>query len=148
MTPQTGELIQSPTRIPNCSLDDQYIHFYLENPTNKTEALRRAAESLNVQTPVHRQKAYDIHHRLKRRINKLLEERMLDGAALGYTVMIDLAQHSDSDSVRAACAAKLVEYSGRNKPAQATEQPGREDIKSAIEQTKARIYAITGKQIT
>jgi len=136
----------TPARVPEKALDDLYIDAYLECPTNKTAALQLAMERGGYLGKVHRQRANELHTRLKHKISKLLDERMLEGAAMGYSVLFQLATTADNEGVQAAAAVKLIEYAGKNKPQETTDRPQRDDIKEAIEQTKARIYAITGKQ--
>ncbi len=144
MTDQRRELSTVPVRVPEKALDDLYIEAYLEDPTNKTQALQKAMEDGGYLGKVYRQRANELHNRLRYKIDRLLNERMTDGAALGYSILFHLAQNADNEGVQAAAATKLVEYAGKNKPQEAQSQD-RGDLKQAIEQTKARIYAITGK---
>ena len=106
-----------------------------------------AIDNAGVNIPVHRQRAQEIDNRLKHKIDKDLNDRIADGASLGYSVLFELAVAADNDNVRAACASKLIEYAGKNKPAEVVDKSDRDNIKEAIELTKARIFALTGQEL-
>ncbi len=147
MTPQNSAIAVLPARVPEKALDDLYIEFYLENPSNKTAALQKAMDEGGFLGKVYRQRANELHTRLRHKIDRLLNERMVDGAALGFSVLFALAATADNEGVRAGAAVKLIEFAGKNIPQQAPERQHRDDINKAIEQTKARILQLTGKSV-
>ncbi len=146
----TGELVTTSTdnvsRMSPFTMDDIYIEHYLNNPDNKAEALRQAAAEMGIECDTSRQAAHVMHNRLRHKIDRALSERISSGAALGYSILFKLAATAEAENVQAACAARLIEYAGKNKPTEAPDKQDRDDINKAIEQTKARIYALTGKQ--
>ena len=146
-----GELIQSekPLRMSAGSIDEHYIDIYLDNPSNKTEALRRAAELAGIDCDVSRQRAREVHRRFQHRIESGLIKRMMEGATLGYSVLYKMtADESTSESVRAKCASLLIEYAGKNKPdLHQNTNRNRTNIKEEIKQTQLRIAQLTGEPL-
>ncbi len=90
--------------------DDRYIEEYCNNPTGtKVSALKRAGFQGN-NTNV---KACKMHKRLRSRIEKELDDRILEGAHVGHNVLVDLCKNSESDTVKAKCAKDLIDFAGR-----------------------------------
>ncbi len=91
--------------------DQRYIQAYLANPqAGKIEALREAGYP----NPG-RQRAWEIHKRLAKEIDRELDQLLLQDGALGRGVLVSLAKTSTSDTVKAQCASKLMEYAGKGK---------------------------------
>ena len=138
----TGELMPAATadRLPEKSLDDDYIREYLREPAKgKTDALRRAGHP----NPT-RQRAYQLHARLADKIDKALDKQIKQDAALGRATLVELCKHSTSDSVRAACAAKLMEYADKAKPQRVIHEAAKlSDIDSEIAAIQRRLSEAT-----
>lgn len=146
-----GDLIpaEKPLRITAGLLDEHYIDIYLDNPSNKTEALRKAAKIAGVYCDVSRQRAREIHRRLQHRIESGLVRRMMEGATLGYGVLYKMtADENTSEAVRAKCASLLIEYAGKSKPdLNPNSNRNRANIKEEIKQTQIRIAQLTGESL-
>lgn len=94
----------------NGAYDEKYIEAFCNNPgLGKASALREAGYVGDYL----RQEAWRIHNRLREKIEKRLDEAILDGAHLGHSVLVHLCQNSESDTVRAKAAKDLIDYSGR-----------------------------------
>lgn len=133
-----GEFIPATTqrKVVEKSLDESYIREYLRHPENgKLAALRKAGHP----NPT-RQGAYQLHARLSERIDKDLDKLIKQDAALGRATLVSLCKSSQSDSVRAACAAKLMEYADKTKPQRIIHETASvSDIDKEIEQIQQRI---------
>lgn len=127
-----------PDRLINNAYDDDYITEYLRYPEKgKRQALERAGHP----NPT-RQFAWRMHDRLSDRIDKALDKLIKQDAALGRATLVSLCKSSQSDSVRAACAAKLMEYADKTKPQRIIHETANvEDIDKEIEQIQERIKA-------
>jgi len=126
------------------AIDEQYIYEYIQDPRSKIAALRKAQETTGLKCLVSRSRAHDIHQRLKHRIDNAVTEMSLEGATLGFSILIDMACNSESDQVKVVAAKSLIEYAGKNKPPEQSQARSRDNIKDQIEATKARILSITG----
>jgi len=147
----TGELIpaEKQKRISAGSLDEHYISIYLDNPSNKTKALEKAAKAAGVDCDTSRQRAGEIHRRLQHKIEARLNQRIMDGATLGYSVLYQITADEDTaPAIRAKCASLLIEYAGKNKP-DTNKQTDRNriDIRAEIKRTQLRISQLTGENI-
>lgn len=108
----SDESINKDKRLDPEVLDERYIRAYLTHPEDgKTAALTLAGHP----NPNPR-RAWQIHKRLSDRIDRHLDELILEGAALGRSVLVYLAKHSDSDAVKASSASKLMDYAGKQRP--------------------------------
>lgn len=144
LTNVNGELLPIVPALKNiraqpCEYDEKYISAYIENPhLGKSAAYKKATGDT---TSYSRQRAYVLHQRLAKQIDERLKERVLGCIGFGMNTLFELAQNSESDSVRAGCASKLVELGMRVQPPemQKPETRSREQILLEIEQTKQRI---------
>ena len=125
-------------RIKEKSFDEQYIQEYLRYPEKgKLDALRRAGHPNAT-----RSKAWDLHNRLESQIDKALDKLIKQDAALGRSTLVHLTKNAQSESVRAACASKLMEYGDKAKPQRIVYEVDKvEDIDKEIEQIQKRIKA-------
>ena len=134
-------------RIPRMSpeeYDELYMQSYLDNPEqSKVETLRSTGHP----NPS-RQRAWQIHDRLADQIDKRLDKLIMQDAALGRSVLVNLAKTSTSESVKAACASRLMEYAGKQKPDRLIiENRTPEDIDSEIAAVQKRILLAQGDDI-
>ena len=140
--PATPAPVLTPVVMPQRSgfqeFDDLYIAEYLRYPEKgKTAALRRSGHP-----NVTRARAWQIHDRLSERIDSQLNKLIKADAALGRATLVSLCKSSQSDSVRAACATKLMEYADKTKPQRILfETDSLCDIDKEIEQLQERIKA-------
>lgn len=141
----TGETIDKGIRLKPEEIDERYINAYLEHPErSKTFALIAAGHP----NPT-AQRAYQIHERLLSQIDKGLDKLILQDAALGRSVLIDLALNSDSDAVRGSSASKLMEYAGKQKPDRlVVESRTPDDIDAEIAIIQRRILLAQGEDIS
>jgi len=119
--------------------DERYIEAYLESPhKGKGHAFRIATGSA---TPFSRQRAFEMHQRLAPQINALLEEKILNATSFGLSTLFDLAENANTDSVRAMCAAKLLDAGMKVCPPviQQNKNRTRGDIIKQIKSVKARL---------
>ena len=118
--------------------DELYINEYLRYPEKgKLKALKRAGYPNAT-----RQRAWQIHNRLSERIDKELDKLIKQDAALGRATLVSLCKSSQSDSVRAGCAAKLMEYADKTKMQRILYEPASlDDIDKEIEQLQQSIKA-------
>ncbi len=133
-------------RMANGAIDDQYIYEYINDPRSKINALRKAVKVTGIDCHVSRSRAFDIHKRLSHRIEQAVTEMSMEGATLGFSILIDMACNSESDQVKVVAAKSLIEYAGKNKPSEQINARSRDNLKEQIEQTKARILSITGNK--
>ena len=136
-------------RMPEGALDDYYVREFLENPGNKSKAYERAytrycedceksgTEPYGVNLDYARQYAQSIHERLRERITADLYRLADDDKALGASVLRDLAQNADSESVKAQCAANLAK--GLYPDVHITKQETYEDIVRELEQIEKEL---------
>jgi len=126
-------------------IDARYITAYLDNPLqSKTDTLREAGHP----NPT-RHLSWQIHDRLSAEIDKRLDKLIVQDAALGRSVLIELAKDSSSDSVRAASAARLMEYAGKQKPDRVVvESRAPEDIGAEIAVLQKRILRAKGEDVS
>jgi len=147
----TGELlpVAKQKRMSAGTLDEHYIDIYLDNPSNKTKALEKAAKAAGIECDTSRQRASEIHRRLQHKIEARLIQRIMDGATLGYSVLYQMAADEETNpSVRAKCASLLIEYAGKNKPdTNSKTSRSRIDIKAEIKKTQIRISQLTGEPL-
>lgn len=124
-------------------IDERYIQAYLEHPERSKKEALIAAGHPNP-TP---QRAWQIHERLLSQIDKGLDRLILQDAALGRSVLVDLALNSDSDAVRGSSASKLMEYAGKQKPDRLiVESREPEDIDAEIAAIQKRILIAQGEE--
>ena len=139
-TTSAGEYLPAdkPDRLDNKAFDDDYIRQYLRHPEKgKLAALRKA----NHPDPT-RQKAWHLHHRLADKIDRELDKLIKQDAALGRATLVHLTKNAQSESVQAACAAKLMEYADKTKPQHVIHRMDTvEDLDAEIEQIQKRIAA-------
>lgn len=128
--------VDKPLKTVEKSLDQSYIYEYLKFPEKgKLSALRLAGHHAPT-----RQLAYQLHNRLSGQIDKELDKLIKQDAALGRATLVSLCKSSQSDSVRAACAAKLMEYADKTKPQRIIyETDNVADIDKEIAQLQERI---------
>lgn len=101
----------SPTsqRVGHKQLDDIYIDAFLDNPASGPLAAYRVAidqAGLNVRAT--KQGAFQLHERLRTRINETLVKLSDSDKALGRKVLRDLATSAKAESVKASCAQTLA----------------------------------------
>jgi len=149
---KTGELIPHDNKIERMSvgaIDDAYIECYLDNPSSKIGALRKAAEITGELCNLSTARACQIHARLAHKIDQELTRRIMEGATLGYSVLYKMAADEiTSEAVRAKCASLLIEYAGKSKiDKTAVKNRSRDSIIKDIKQTRERIALITGDKV-
>jgi len=141
---QSVNTIDSVSRLSPGEIDERYIQAYLDNPgSGKLWALNTAGHPNP--TP---QRAWQVHDRLSDQIDKRLDKLILSDAALGRSVLVDLAKNSDSDSVKASSASRLMEYAGKQKPDRLiVESRSTDDIDAEIAAVQKRILEAQGDDI-
>lgn len=147
---QVGELLPAVTRPrnPNGMVDDLYIECYLDNPSNKTAALRKAVQLSGGIGDTSKTRAASLHKRLSRRIEKGLLKRMMEGGTLGYSVTYSLAADENMNpAIRLKAAENLMNYAGKSRPEPIQEKRVRQDIKDEIKATRKRIKELVGEEI-
>lgn len=102
----------TPRKVKAKEFDSQYIKAYLDCPALGKLAALRKTDHPNP-TP---QKAWDIHHRLRARINADFDLQISEGAPVGYKQTLKLATEADSETVQAGCAKTLMEWGDKAKP--------------------------------
>jgi hypothetical protein len=91
------------------AIDEHYIECALEYPFAKNiDNLRMAYELAGVDQLATSQRAYEIHERLRDRIDTELLKKAKDARRMGLTVLMDLAQNADSESVKAQVSTTLT----------------------------------------
>ena len=91
------------------AVDEHYIECALEYPFAKNiDNLRKAYELAGIDQVATRQRAYEIHERLRDRIDTELLKKAKDARRMGLTVLMDLAQNADSESVKAQVSTTLT----------------------------------------
>jgi len=91
------------------AVDEHYIDCALECPFAKNiDNLRKAYEMAGIDQVATRQRAYEIHERLRDRIDTELLKKAKDARRMGLTVLMDLAQNADSESVKAQVSTTLT----------------------------------------
>lgn len=149
---KTGELIPRNDKMERMSvgaIDDAYIECYLDNPSSKIGALRKAAELTGQLCNISTARACQIHTRLAHKIDQELTRRIMEGATLGYSVLYKMASDDmTNEAVRAKCASLLIEYAGKSKiDKTAIKNRSRDSIMKDINQTRERIKMITGDKV-
>ena len=140
----TENTINKAIRLKPEEIDERYINAFLEHPEKSKTAALTVAGHPNP-TP---QRAWQIHERLLSQIDKGLDKLILQDAALGRSVLIDLALNSDSDAVRGSSASKLMEYAGKQKPDRLiVESREPEDIEAEIAIIQRRILIAQGEEV-
>ncbi len=145
-TELTTHTIES--RLSAGAIDELYIECFLDNPSSKVGALRKAAELAGVECNVSRSRAQQIHRRLQYKIDQGLTKRIIEGATLGYSVLYKMAADENTgEAVRAKCASLLIEYAGKNKIDKTNQETrSRGNILDDIRETQKRINSITGNK--
>ena len=146
--PKSGELIPHDNKKPRMqvgAIDDAYIECFLDNPSSKIGALRKAQDMTGELCCITTARACQIHSRLAHKIDTELTRRILEGATLGYSVLYKMAADEDtSEAVRAKCASLLIDYAGKNKiDKTAIKDRSRKSILDEIKQTQERIALLT-----
>ena len=90
------------------ALDDLYIQAYLDNPTNKTKALQTAFKAAGIEKNATKQRAHEIHARLREQIDRHLALMARDYKALGLQKIAYLAEHAEAENVQLAAARELT----------------------------------------
>lgn len=91
--------------------DERYKEAYLDNPKAGKAAALAKAGYVGDYLP---QEANRIHNRLRDQIQAAVTERIQDGGDVGFALLIELANDSDTPhAVRATVASKLLDYAGR-----------------------------------
>ncbi len=131
------------------TLDELYIECFLDNPSSKVGALRKAADIAGVECNVSRARAQQVHRRLQYKIEQGLTKRIIEGATLGYSVLYKMAADENTgEAVRAKCASLLIEYAGKNKIDKTNQDTrSRSNIIDDIRETQKRLAEITGDVI-
>ena len=131
-------------RMSPATYDELYIQSYLEHPEQGKVAALRAAGHPN---PT-RQRAWQIHSRLEQDIDKRLDKLIMQDAALGRSVLVQLAKTASSDSVKSTCATKLMEFAGKQRPDRLiVENRTPDDIDAEIAAVQKRILEAQGEDI-
>lgn len=125
-------------------LDELYIEAWLEQPDGtKLDALRKAGHP----NPS-RQRAWQIHNRLSAEIDRRLDAKIQENAALGLSTLVKLTKKAKSEAVQAQCASKLMEYAGKQKPDRVIiENRSPEDIDAEIAAIQRRILEAQGEDV-
>jgi len=130
---------ESGNRLKNGALDDHYIEAYEKNPlSKKIDLLRTAIKSAGISMQATRQRAYEIHNRLSETLEKRLMRAVKDARRLGLNVVMELAQKSESDSVRATCGLALTKDIMPD--VTISKQESIEDIDKELEQIEEDIH--------
>ena len=144
----SGELLpaEKPQRMSAGAIDDAYIECFLDNPSSKIGALRKASELCGIECNLSRARASQIHQRLQFKIDQELNKRIISGATLGYSVLYKMAADENTgEAVRAKCASLLIEYAGKNKIDKTAQTVrSRDNVLNDIKQTQDRIKKLTG----
>ena len=91
------------------AVDEHYIECALEYPFAKNiDNLRLAYELAGIDQVATSQRAYEIHERLRDRIDTELLKKAKDARRMGLTVLMKLAETADSESVKAQVATTLT----------------------------------------
>ena len=102
-------LVGKQNRVSANSVDEHYIKHYLDKTAKgQRAALQSAYDELGIDKVATTQRAYEIHNRLRDDINKQLVIISSDDKALGRSVLRDLAQNAESESVKASTAQTLA----------------------------------------
>ncbi len=126
-------------------LDDRYVEEYCKNPTGtKVSALKRAGFTGNAANV----RACKMHKRLQARIEKVLDDLILEGAHVGHNVLVELCKNSESDTVKAKCAKDLIDFAGRKagERVTVTHEISEEERDSEIIRLQAEITEQEGTQ--
>jgi len=98
-------------RIKTGALDQHYIDSALEYPfAKKIDLMRYAIESaeLTEQLTATRQRAYEMHERLRDQIDAELLKKAKDARRMGLTTLMKLCEEAESESVKAQVATTLT----------------------------------------
>jgi hypothetical protein len=97
-------------RVSHGGYDDNYIKAFTEHPElGKKQALIAAGYVGDYA----KQEAYRIHNRLREEIEKVLDDKILEGAHIGHQTLVELCKSSESEAVKAKVAKDLIDYAGR-----------------------------------
>jgi len=144
VTKMTENTINKEIRLKPEEIDERYICAFLKHPERSKKAALIAAGHPNPTS----QRAWQIHERLLNQIDKGLDKLILQDAALGRSVLVDLALNSESDAVRGSSASKLMEYAGKQKPDRlVVESRTPEDIDAEIAIIQKRILLAQGEDV-
>jgi hypothetical protein len=101
---------QPKQRISPGGYDAAYIKAFTEHPElGKTHAIKAAGYVGDLA----KQEAYRIHNRLREEIEKVLDDKILEGAHLGHQTLISLCKGAESEAIKAKVAKDLIDYAGR-----------------------------------
>lgn len=90
--------------------DERYVQYFCDNPSQgKAESLRKAGYTGKYA----KQEAGRIHKRLQARIEKQLDDQVLDGAHIGHAKLVHLCNEAESEAVQAKVAKDLIDFAGR-----------------------------------
>lgn len=96
-------------RMPNKAIDPYYIDAYLDNPkAGKRKALETAYKVAGVDKDATRQRAYDLHDRLRDQIERRLVKLAADYKAIGLSKLVELCKSAEAESVQLAAAKTLT----------------------------------------
>jgi hypothetical protein len=91
------------------ALDEHYILAVLENPFESQLAnLSRAMITAEIDGRATRQRAYEIHDRLRDRIDTEILKMAKDARAMGLSTLMSLCKSADSEAVKAQVATTLT----------------------------------------
>lgn len=91
-------------------LDEKYIAAFIEHPElGKTQAILAAGYTGGYA----KQEAYRLHKKLLDRIEKELDDKILDGAHVGHSTLVHLCKEAESETVKAKVAKDLIDFAGR-----------------------------------
>ena len=100
--------LDSNKRIDTFSMDECYIKYFIEAPTNKTKAYQKARLEKGLSTTANDcYYAYKLHLRLAERIQVELLANQLDNRAIGQAKLRYLADNASSESVQANVSTTL-----------------------------------------
>ncbi len=108
--PQGDEcLTDSGERLRPGILDDHYLDAALEYPAApKTELLRHAIKSAGLTMAATKQKAYEMHERLRDKIDAEVIKLAQDAKLMGLSKIMYLCEHAKSETVQGAMATTLT----------------------------------------
>ena len=90
--------------------DAAYIKAFTEHPElGKSHALKAAGYVGDYLA----QEAYRTHLRLREEIEKVLDDKILEGAHIGYKTLVELCKESENETIKAKVAKDLIDYAGR-----------------------------------
>ena len=126
------------------ALDQHYIDACLEYPfESQQKNLQRAMDEAGVEGTATRQRAYEIHERLRDKIDKQLVKWAKDAKAKGLRKLVELCEHAQSESVQLSAAITITKDLFPD--IAITKDEAYEDLDQMLERNAEELEALTGK---